>query len=129
MYLSPLFRSSLLVVPLLLFMAACDTVGDAPVIDSAATSADAPFSSSNFTIDVIPSSPQAGESVSLTLDVPSDYDRDGSILVWMLETGESLGTGLSVEHVFDAAGEYGFSVIGLPDTVSVEGMVSVVGEQ
>jgi len=128
MHLAPLFRSSLLVVPLLFVMAACDTVGDAPIID-AAMSADAPASSSDVTITVTPSSPQAGEAVSLTLEVPSSYDMDGVTPIWRLESGESVGYGVSVEHVFDDAGEYGVSVTGLPDAVNVERVVSVVGEQ
>lgn len=125
MHATSLFRSALLALPLLFFMAACDTVGDTPVIDSATASSGTSPSPSEVTIAVTPSSPQAGEGVSLTLDIPSDYDMGDATPAWTLETGESLGTGLSVEHVFDAPGEYGVSVTGLPDVVSVERVVSV----
>jgi hypothetical protein len=109
-------------------MAACDTVGDAPVIDSNALSSGA-SAPSEYTISVVPTTPQAGEDVSLTLEVPSGYDMSGATPTWTLESGESLGTGMSVEHAFDAAGEYGVSVSGLPDAVNVQRVVSVVGEQ
>jgi hypothetical protein len=128
MHATSLFRNALLALPLLFFLAACDTVGDTPVIDSATASSGMSPSPGEVTIAVTPSSPQAGESVSLTLDIPSDYDMGDATPAWTLETGESLGTGLSVEHVFDTPGEYGVSVTGLPDVVNVERVVSVASE-
>lgn len=129
MHVTPLSRLSLFVLPLLFLVAACDTVGDTPTVDSATTSSGPPSLASDVTIAITPSSPQAGEEVSLTLDVPSGYDLGDATPAWTLETGESLGTGLSVDYVFDAAGEYGVAVTGLPDEVRVERDVLVTGEQ
>lgn len=109
-------------------MAACDTVGDSPVIDSAAASADAPASPSSFEITVAPSSPQASDTVSFTLAAPSSHDISEAAPIWVLDDGELLGTGTTVEHVFDVAGEYHLSVLGLPDEVNVERVVPVAGQ-
>jgi hypothetical protein len=124
MRLASLFRSALLALPFLFFMAACDTVGDGPFIDSAAPSSDAPLPS-DYTISVVPSTPLTGEEVTLTLEAPSEYDLSGASPTWALEEGETLGNGLSVKHIFDTAGEYRVSVAVLPGEVTAESVVFV----
>ena len=120
MNLASFSRFFLFALPLFVFAAACDTVGEADVPNASSDAVTSP-SVDALTIEMTPSPAVVGEDVTFSLSGVSDPDLDGTMPIWT--TGdELLGTGPTVEHVFDTAGPYTVTVRveGLPETLERE---------
>lgn len=116
MNLASFSRFFLFALPLFLFAAACDTVGEADALSDPSDATASP-SVDALSIEMTPSPAVVGEEVTFSLTGVSDQDFDGTFLTWTTADDELLGTGPTVTHVFDTPGGYSITVEGLPETL------------